>query len=477
MNQAAEQHIEPLGGDFERIATALRATDGAAWFVGGAVRDALLGVPVVDIDLAVAGDPRAFARRLHDAFGGDIFSLSDRFGTWRVLPLQLEVQIDVSALRGSTIEDDVTKRDFTINAMAVPIDRRDQVIDLASGRADLQSRTLRVLGEAAYADDPLRPLRMARFACALGFAADPETLALTRRHASAISSVSVERVFAELKLLIDADQAVAGVRLLDELGLLKEMIPELIELQGVEQSVYHHRDAWDHTLEVLDRTIELTADPTPVFGEQAARLTAILDEQLSEELTRGQAMRWGALLHDVAKGRTRVVTDEGRVGFPGHDKVGSDLVNEIFGRLKVSDKLTRYVSGLTRNHLRLGFLVHKLPLSDRDIYRYLHACSPVEVEVSMLSVADRMATRGRKAEEAIAAHTELAVAITARALDWRNNPPKPLLRGDELADALAIERGPLVGELLAAIAEEQFVGEVTDSDQAIAFARKRLAEM
>lgn len=477
MTRAEEHRIEPLGGDFESVAAALRTADGDAWFVGGAVRDALLGLPVLDIDLAVAGDPRVVARQLHDSFGGDIFSLSDRFGTWRVLPKDIDAQIDVSVLRGSTIEQDIAKRDFTINAMAVPVTQRDQLIDEFAGRRDLESRMLRVLGEQAYKDDPLRPLRMARFACGLGFSADAETLELTRRYAHAVKSVSVERVFAELKALLNADQAVAGVRMLNDLGLLAALIPELNELEGVEQSVYHHLDAWEHTLEVLERTIELTEDPTPVFGDHAAQLASILDEELSEELTRGQALRWGALLHDVAKGRTRVVSEDGRVGFPGHDTVGSELVGEIFGRLKVSDKLTRYVAGLTRHHLRLGFLVHKAPLTNRDVYRYLHACAPVEVEVSVLSVADRMATRGRKADEAITAHTDLAIEITDRALDWRQNPPPPLLRGDELADALEIKRGPLVGQLLAAIAEEQFVGSVSDRDEAIAFARTRLVEM
>lgn len=476
MTEPIDHRIEPLDGEFARVSAALQEADGDAWFVGGSIRDALLGLPVVDIDLAVAGDPRAVARQLHAAFGGDIFSLSDRFGTWRVLPDAIDAQIDVSALRGATIDEDIAKRDFTINAMAVPIGRRDVLIDRNSGLEDLHSRTLRVLGEQAYKDDSLRPLRMARFASGLGFAADAETLELTRRYAGAVKSVSVERVFAELKALLAADQAVAGMRMLDDLGLLTVLIPELIELQGVDQSVYHHLDAWEHTLEVLERTIEVTDDPTSVFGDHASSLAAILDEDLSEDLTRGQALRWGALLHDVAKARTRVVTEDGRVGFPGHDKVGSQLVNEIFGRLKVSDKLTRYVAALTRHHLRLGFLVHKAPLSDRDVYRYLHTCEPVEVEVSVLSVADRMATRGRKADEAIAAHTGLAIEITDRALDWRLNPRPPLLRGDELADALEIERGPLVGELLAAIAEEQFVGAVADRDSAIAFARTRLAD-
>lgn len=473
MTQAQEHRIDMLGGDFERIAGVLKDTEDA-WFVGGSLRDALLGRPVLDIDLAVSGDPRAIARKLHAAFGGDIFSLSDRYGTWRVLPDQIEAQLDVSALRGSSIDEDLDKRDFTINALAMPLNQRDALLDRHGGMADLGSRRLRVLGEQSYVDDALRPLRMARFACDLGFTPDDETLTLTRRYADAVQSVSVERVFAELKLLIDSEQAVAGVRLLDDLGLLRVLIPELIELQGVEQSVYHHLDAWDHTLEVLERCIELTEDPVPIFGDHAESLEQILDQPLSEGLTRGQALRWGALLHDVAKGRTRVVMEDGRVGFPGHDKLGAEMVNTILGRLKTSDKFTRYVAALTRHHLRLGFLVHKRPLSDRDVYTYLHKCDPVEVEVSVLSVADRMATRGRKAEEAIAAHADLAVEITDRALDWRLNPPRPLLRGDELAEALAIERGPQIGRLLAQIAEEQYVGAVTDRESAIDFARSQL---
>lgn len=468
--------IRPLEGPFRTIADALADDAQGAWFVGGSIRDALLGIEVVDVDLAIAGDAKQAARRIHNALGGDIFSLSDRFGTWRVLSLN-GLQIDITALRGDSIEDDVAMRDFTVNAMAVPADERDAAIDRFGGIADLDARLLRVLGESAYVDDPLRPLRMARFAAQLQFAPDKETIALTRKHAAAVTQASAERIFTELKLLIGGDHAVDGVRRLESLGLLDAIIPELGELRGVEQSVYHHLDAWEHTLEVLEHTVKIVADPEPVFLEHAAMLSRELDVPLGDQLSRADALRWGALLHDVAKGRTRVVSDEGRVGFPGHDRLGAEMCREILGRLNASEKLTRYVAALTRHHLRLGFLVHKQPLDDREVFKYLKQCSPVEVEVGVLSVADRLATRGRKAEVAISAHTDVAVLIAERAIDWRADPPKSPVRGDQLAEALGIERGPIIGELLARIEEGRYLGELETPDEAIEFARRALKEL
>jgi hypothetical protein len=134
-----------------------------------------------------------------------------------------------------------------------------------------------------------------------------------------------------------------------------------------------------------------------------------------------------------------------------------------------------YVATLTRNHLRLGFLVHRAPLSRRELYIYLDACDPAAADVTLLSVADRLATRGDGAQEAIASHLELARAVIGEALAWqREGRPPPLVRGDQLARALGIEPGPRVGELLAAIAEEAFAGELASAQEAIAFAAARI---
>jgi putative nucleotidyltransferase with HDIG domain len=213
-------------------------------------------------------------------------------------------------------------------------------------------------------------------------------------------------------------------------------------------------------------------------GAAAGRATALLDEPLADEMTRGQALRWGALLHDAAKPLTRAVRPEdGRVTFMGHDRVGAELARTVLGRLRSSERLRSHVAGLVRHHLRLGFLVHEpQPLARRTLYRYLHTCAPVQADVTLLSVADRLATRGRRSEEAIAAHLGLAADVLPAALDWHEGPqPEPLVRGDELAGELGIAPGPELGRLLEGLAEARFAGEISSRHEAVTHARAMLA--
>jgi hypothetical protein len=145
----------------------------------------------------------------------------------------------------------------------------------------------------------------------------------------------------------------------------------------------------------------------------------------------------------------------------------------VLGRLRASERLQSHVADLARHHLRLGFLVARQPLSRRDIYRYLSACDPVEVDVTLLSIADRLATRGDNAERAITSHLELARQLLGEALAWRSQGrPAALVRGDDLARALGLAPGPEIGRLLEAIAEARFAGEVTDREQALEHARR-----
>jgi poly(A) polymerase len=244
----------------------------------------------------------------------------------------------------------------------------------------------------------------------------------------------------------------------------------------VEQSRYHHLDVYDHTREVLAMQIDVEGRLPELFESDAGRLRRILDEPLADELTRTQALRFGALLHDIGKPATRETRPDGRVTFIGHDRLGEQMVRSVCRRLRTSDRLARFLEGLTRHHLVLGFLVHERPLGRREVYRYLARTSPVEVEVTLLSCADRLATRGRRAEEATEAHLELARELMGAALDWREHgPPRLPIRGDHLARELGVEPGPELGRLLAELTEAAYAGEVTTRDEAIAVARRLLS--
>ena len=390
---------------------------GSVWVVGGAVRDAVLGRPIADVDLVVAGDPEPVARAVARAAGGPAFPLSEEFGAWRVIA-KAGFVCDVSPLQGGSIDDDLARRDFSANAMAVRLDGGD-LLDPHGGRADLAAGVLRVLGEESYRDDPLRPLRLVRIATELGLEPEEDTRRLTTEYAPQVPRTSPERIWAELRRLVLADRVLDGLGLAERLGLTAAVLPELAALRGVEQSHFHHLDVYEHTLEVLREQLVLERDLEGVFGDLAGELRAILDEPLADELTRLEALRFAALFHDIAKPATRNELPDGRVSFIGHDRVGEEMVVALCRRFRTSEKLASFLGGVTRHHLALGFLVHARPLDRRAVYRYLRACEPVEIEVTLLTCADRRATRGRNAEAAIAAHLELAREIMGEALEWR----------------------------------------------------------
>lgn len=452
----------------------------SAWLVGGAVRDRALMRPLADLDVVVDGDPGEAAKAVAQAAkaAGEkaaCFALSEEFGAWRVVAREGSWQVDVEALRGGSIEADLALRDFTVNAVAEPLEGGDP-LDPLGGLADLDARRLRLAGPRAFEDDPLRVLRLVRVAVELDVEPDPDATRAAREHAAGLASVSPERVFLELQRILAAPRALRGLELMAELHATGVVLPELDAMKGVEQSRYHHRDVYGHTLEVLDHVVALTgSDPAEMLGEEhAPEVRSLLQEPLADGLTRGEALRWGALLHDAAKPSTRAVRVlDRRVTFMGHDVVGADLARDVLGRLRASVRLRDHVAALVRHHLRLGFLVHETqPLSRNTVFSYLAACDPVEVDVTLLSVADRLATRGSKAEAAIEAHMAVAGSMLGDALRWRaEGPPVALVRGDELAAELEIPLGPRVGELLGELVRAQYTGEVETREQAIAFAR------
>jgi putative nucleotidyltransferase with HDIG domain len=461
-----------------------------AWLVGGYVRDRLLGRETTDIDLVVAEDPGGAARAIARAAGrAACFALSPEYGSWRVVAHSEGWQIDVEPLRADTIERDLALRDFTANALAQPL-VGGEMIDPTGGLEDLNRRRLRLAGAGAFAADPLRVLRLVRVAVELGMYPEQQTLASAGEHAPALRTVSAERVFMELRRIVAAREARRGLEMASEVGALAAVLPELEALRGVGQSRFHHTDVFEHTLETLDWTIalDLELDPrepehrpelAPVLDGHRAQVAALLREPLADEMSRGEALRWGALLHDAAKPLTRRTFAGAAVGFPEHDVRGAQLAREVLTRLRTSERLRAHVASLARHHLRLGFLVHEpQPLARRTVFAYLRACEPVEVDVTLLSVADRLATRGARAERSIEAHLRLAAALLPDALRWRaDGPPQPPLRGDELARELGIARGPRLGLLLEELRAASYAGELSTREQAIAYAHTLLASL
>ncbi|HEY3764789.1 MAG TPA: HD domain-containing protein [Gaiellales bacterium] len=439
-----------------------------AWLVGGSVRDLLMGREVIDVDLVVERDPAAAARSLARGHGGAPFPLSERHGAWRVV--RDGHTVDITQSQGA-VADDLGRRDFTINAMALPLEG-GELLDPHGGRADLEARRVRAVSEQVFSDDPLRLLRLARLAHELGFEVDPDSERLARRDAHLADRPSGERVLTEIRRLLTPDHPDSGIRLLDRIGVLDVVLPEASAMRGVQQSPFHHLDVFEHTLQVLDAAADIGAYPQHYLREAAAPVRAVLDAEVGNGFDGRIALRLAVLFHDIEKPATRVAGQDGGVSFMGHDRRGADTAEAVLTRWRASHALIRFCRVLVSEHLRLGFLVRERPFDRRTAHRYATATAPYALESIVLSLADRLATRGVRARQSyLRMHAEAAVELIGLVTMLAAEVREPLLRGDDIA-ALTGATGPRIGELVALLAEEQAAGAVTTREEAEALVRR-----
>ena len=443
----------------------------AAWLVGGCLRDEALGLPVNDIDVIVESDIEGFSRTLADRLGGSAYMASDAFGAWRVVVGELHV--DVALLRGAAkagrggascdrLTGDLLARDFTADAMARPL-AGGALIDPLGGRDDLRARRLRLCSPAALDDDPLRVLRLARLARGLGLAPEAAALAAASGAAPGLAGVSGERLRDELSLLLGLKDNASALRDLAAWGALAVVLPEVDGLKGVGQNEYHHRDVLEHTLEALGYVrgvVEQLGGREHLASPAEAGLPGVgLLVPVS----------WAVLLHDIGKPAARAVGDDGRIVFWHHDEIGSHMAGAIARRLRMSSRFSSYLSTLVRQHLRLGFLVREQPLTRRALTRYRRDVSPWVFESVVVSLCDRLATRGDKTSRvSIARHYRLARSLWTTV----SKAPVPrLLSGEDVMELLDLPPGPAVGLALHALEEEVGAGAITTAAEAQVFLR------
>lgn len=464
MSEGGSRIEEALAGSepARRAREALAPVPSSVWVVGGALRDALLGRPIMDLDLAVEGSAEQAAKTLAKAMGGHAFELSNEFGTWRANVPDAEWTIDVAALRGAAIDEDLRLRDFTVNAVGVPL-AGGQPIDPTGGISDAEAGILRVASARSFSDDPLRVLRAARIAAELGLRPEPETVAAARAAAPDASRPSGERRFAELRGMLTGSDPLRALELLDQLAVTPVILPQLHGLRGVDQSANHHLDVYEHTTEVLRRWLAVEAELERYAGPVADEVAAKLEQSLADELSRSEGIRFAAILHDIGKPATRAEAG-GFVSFRGHDAVGAEMVVELCRELRTSRRFADFQAALTRNHLVLGFMVHERPLPRRRVWDYLRRTGSEALDVTMLTIADRLSAQGSGVpEEAIQAHLDLAREMLVEIVAYeREGPPQPLLSGNEVAELLELEPGARIGEAVRELAAAQFAGEVED---------------
>ena len=372
-----------------------------AHFVGGCVRDLRLGRPVTDVDVVVAGDPAPAARRLARRPAGRRLPSRRRHGAWRVV---LDGRtVDFTGRRGGDIVADLGRA------------RLHRERDGDAGRRRCRRRRDRPVRRpratwprAGCAWSLTTSSPTIRSACCAwpgsptssGSRSTPAAERLARRDAHLADRAAGERIYAEVRRLLAPDHPDAAVRLLDGLGVLDVILPEAIPMRGCEQSPFHHLDVFEHTLQVLDAAADIAAHPEHYLPRHADAIRGALDETVGDELDARTALRLAVLFHDIEKPSTRTVSDDGRIGFMGHDRKGAETTGRILKRWRAATSTIRFCALLVAEHLRLGFMVHDRPLDRRDGYRYLRATEP-HTHAERGGVARRPVRHARRARPAV----------------------------------------------------------------------------
>lgn len=459
----------------ERVIAFIADQNVDAYFVGGLVRDELLGRAVKrDIDLAIDGEASELARAFADATGGAFYLMDEEHDVARVIIA--DTYIDFAHLRG-TLREDLSTRDFTINAMARQLGS-NELTDPFHGQKHLAQKQICAVTDGAFQNDPVRLLRAIRFARELDFTIGGHTEKLIRRDAHLLAFASLERARDELCKIIALSNCVAALRQMDELGLLGALLPPVIALKGVTQSPPHAHDAFEHTLVALAELEKIQAHGyvQVANNEFVAELQSHFAQHISAERNRGTLLRIAMLLHDIGKAGTRTVNADGAIHFYEHEPRGAQMAEEILRRLRFSNDETEIVLRVITNHLRPAQLAHDARISNRAVYRFFRDTGDAGIDTCVLALAD---WRGKASQIDIERDAKQR-ATNAILLDrYFHAPdeviaPPMLIDGKTLMTELKLKPGKQIGELLEAIREAQAAGEVKSRAEAIRYARKQV---
>ena len=478
-----------------RISRILAEQGIQSYLVGGFVRDMMLDSATDDIDIAVGADALEVASDMAKALGGRYVPLDKENGVGRVVLYDQsgsKWEIDFAMLQGD-IQEDLARRDFTIDAMAVELYGDmgtsisiDDIIDPIHGQDDLDAGIVRVVSQDSFKDDPVRLLRGIRLAAELGFTIEGDTQELIHADSRLITDVAGERVREELLRLLTVAGTGNWLEYLDESGLLLALIPEMAPAKGVDQPKVHVWDVFEHSIQTV-RTIEFIFRETGLDYASKDILEAVpwsedlirhFNTDVSSGSTRRALLKLAALLHDIAKPQTKAIDETGRARFLGHPQDGADMTAVIMERLRFSTREIKLVELLIKYHLRPTQMSHEDIPSQRAIYRYFRDTGDTGIDILFLSLADHLATRGAELDMMQwREHCRMVEYVLNKQSEEESlTAPLKLIDGHDIIRAFGMNQGPRVGQLLEAVKEAQATGEVNSRQQAIDYAKRWLDE-
>lgn len=471
------------------------------YLVGGAVRDLLLQRPIADLDFALPANGIAYARKIANQLHADFMPLDAERDTGRVILTQADgsqVFLDFAAYRGATLSADLCARDFTVNALAYDL-KTDEIIDPLAGRADLAAKLIRVCSPTSIQEDPIRILRAVRLAANFDFHIEEKTRAQLQEFSSELTQVSPERKRDEIFKILHGPKPEAALKALEMLGTFPFLLPELTQLKGVAQSAPHVYDVWKHTLQVIAALEEICdtllkdnparANPFveslfAAFSKYQTQFANHFSNSLNPSRSARALLFFAALYHDVCKPETKTTDPDGRIRFFNHDEQGADAIAERGRAFNLSNDEISRLHNIVKQHMQIHNFYNALARdgqmpSRKAIYRFFRDSREAGVDLILLALAD---LRGTYAANLTPEIWQAYLTIANLLLEnyWTHpqetiSPPR-LLDGHELMQELNLTAGPVIGQLLEALRENQAAGIIQTKAQALAFIREEYAK-
>lgn len=446
------------------------------YIVGGYLRDIYLHRmrKNPDIDFALQKGSINFAKSLSRYIKSGFVVLDKEHGCARLVKRIKDrtYTLDFADFRGRTLEDDLFKRDFTINTLALDLGKDGELRDYHGGLADLKSRRIKLINERSFDEDPLRIMRAFSLASVFGFKIDADTVRLIKLRKNKLKNVSFERIRDELFKILENKDSVSFIERLDKLNILNIIIPEIEFMRGVDQGPYHHLDIWQHSLETLKQLEGLIKETS-----RNRDIRGYLTEEISSGRTRGKLIKLAALLHDIGKPKS-MRRENGKIKFHGHERIGIDITGDIMTRLRLSNDEMGALKKIILFHLRPGYLADIEEVTRRATFRYFRDTGPEAVSTLLISIADQRATKGRlTTNESRGRHEEVCFRLIRECFRKKKQKKLPrLISGDDLIKRFKLEPSPLIGKVLLEIEELQAIGKIKTKEKALRIAEEIIKE-
>lgn len=457
------------------LSTLLTLTTQEIYLVGGSVRDLCLGLAdIKDIDLSMPAGSETVARSFADAIKGSFFFLDEERKITRVVKQEHSkiVQFDFTNFEGGDLNADLERRDFTVNAMAMNLrsfhgeNARDGIIDLFGGREDLRNKRIRTTRPEVLDADPLRLLRAVRFAVVLGFTIEKNTAEAIRSRADLVTRPAPERIRDEFFQILSVP-GTGSFALLDSLGLLSRLLPELDALSGFSPGRYHTYDVRTHSLKAAGYVDGVLDDLSRLSPEYGNLVLEHLEKPLETFIPRKAALRFACLLHDIAKPETFSRDSEGNIHFYGHDNLGAEKAKETCARFRLSRDTERTVTSVIRQHMRLFNLSAPGGPGKNAMYRYCRDMGEALPESLILAQADARATYDIMPKEKFTDTEKPMTAVLGYYYGkFLKTEERPFVNGQDLIDR-GLKPGPLFRQILDDVKERQAEGTLKSRREAL----------